>query len=107
MEKSIVYLNENYNKDISLAVISNYASLNYSYFSQLFKEYTGENFINYLRRLRIEKAKKLLSDGEYRINEVSKMVGYVDSKQFTKIFRKLTGVSPSEYKEKIWIINKN
>ncbi|MBC8060503.1 MAG: response regulator [Clostridiaceae bacterium] len=100
MEKSIVYLNENYNKDVNLAVISNYVSLNYSYFSQLFKEYTGENFINYLRRLRMDKAKELLNIGQYRINEVSKMVGYTDSKQFTKIFRKLTGVSPSEYKEK-------
>jgi len=101
MEKSIVYLNENYDKDVNLAVISNYVSLNYSYFSQLFKEYTGENFTNYLRRLRIEKAKQLLDNGEYRINEVGKMVGYIDSKQFTKIFRKLTGVSPSQYKEKI------
>ena len=48
----------------------------------------------------MEEAKKLLNKGEYRINEISKMVGYIDSKQFTKTFRKLTGVSPSEYKEK-------
>lgn len=99
IEKAIDYINENYYKDLNLAIVSNEVSLNYSYFSQVFKEYTGENFVNYLKKIRINKAKELLGDGSYKIYEVAQKVGYEDSKQFAKIFRCITGVSPVEYRE--------
>lgn len=100
IEKAVVYINENYNKDLSLAVVSNVVSLNYSYFSQVFKEHTGENFISYLKKVRIEKAKQLLSNKELKIYEVAKQVGIDDSRQFTKTFKCLTGITPLEYREK-------
>ncbi len=100
VQQSICYINENYHKDINLAIVSNEASLNYFYFSQLFKDTVGENFIDYLKKIRISKAKELLQIREYKIYEVGKKVGFPDSKQFTKNFRKVTGISPTEYREK-------
>jgi two-component system response regulator YesN len=100
VQQSICYINENYHKDLNLAMVSNEVSLNYFYFSQLFKDTVGENFKDYLKKVRIAKAKELLKMGEHKIYEVGKKVGYTDSKQFTKVFRKVTGISPTEYREK-------
>jgi two-component system, response regulator YesN len=99
IEKAIDYINENYYKDLNLAIVSNEVSFNYSYFSQVFKEYTGENFVNYLKKIRINKAKDLLRSSDFKIYEVAQKVGYEDSKQFAKIFRSITGVTPGEYRE--------
>jgi two-component system response regulator YesN len=106
IEKAIDYINNNYYKDLNLAIVSNEVSLNYSYFSQVFKEYTGENFVNYLKKIRINKAKELLKENDYKIYEVAQKVGYDDSKQFAKIFRSITGVSPAEYRDNA-VINNN
>jgi two-component system response regulator YesN len=101
IDKAIDYINNSYYKDLNLATVSNLVSLNYSYFSQLFKEQTGENFVNYLKKVRINKAKELLKNGELKIYEVAQKVGYEDSKQFAKIFRSITGVSPIEYRDSV------
>jgi two-component system response regulator YesN len=100
IQQSIAYINENYHKDLNLAMVSNEVSLNYFYFSQLFKDTIGENFIDYVKKVRISKAKELLQMPEHKIYEVGKKVGYADSKQFAKIFRRVTGISPTEYREK-------
>ncbi|MBM7604189.1 two-component system response regulator YesN [Metabacillus crassostreae] len=98
MEKALGYINENYNKDLNLAVVSNYISLNYSYFSHTFKEYTGLNFVDYLKKIRINEAKKLLVETELKVLEISEMVGYKNPKQFTRVFREIEGVSPKEFR---------
>lgn len=100
IKKALNYINANYYKDITMATVSNEVSLNYSYFSQVFKEHVGDNFVNYLRKIRIERAKELLKTTNLKIYEVSESVGYSDSKQFAKMFRKVSGLSPVEYKEK-------
>lgn len=101
VKKGVEYINNNYNKDINLTIIANEVSLNYTYFCELFKIYTGETFVNYLKKLRVEKAiELLLNNPNHKIYEVANMVGYKDAKQFTKTFRKITGISPIEYKEK-------
>lgn len=100
--KAIKFIQENFHKDINLAVVSNYVSLNYSYFSNLFKEYTGVSFTDYLKKLRIEKSKKLLLETDYKIYEIAEMVGFTNPKHFTKVFRSLEGISPKEYRGK-WI----
>jgi two-component system response regulator YesN len=102
IDKAIEFINNNYRKDINLATVSNEVSLNYSYFSQVFKEQTGENFVSYLKRIRINKAKEILRSDESKVYEVGKMVGYDDSKQFSKHFRSVTGVSPIEYKRNLF-----
>ena len=72
--------------------------MNYSMFSYAFKQYTGKNFVNYLRDLRMEEAKKLLRETDVRINEISLRVGYANPKHFMKTFKGLYGVSPSDFR---------
>ncbi|NLJ90509.1 MAG: response regulator [Clostridiales bacterium] len=95
---AIKFIKENYNKDLNMAVVSNYVSMNYSLFSYVFKEYTGHNFVHYLKNLRINEAKILLEDTNLKVNEISQQVGYNNEKHFMKIFKETCGVSPSEYR---------
>ncbi len=103
IEMAVKYVQDNYRNDLTMAEVANHISLNYSYFSILFKEKTGMNFVDYLRMVRIEKAKDLLQNSIYKIYEVSEMVGYNNTKHFTTTFRALTGISPKEYREKLYI----
>ncbi|MCA1012034.1 response regulator transcription factor [Halobacillus halophilus] len=103
MEKAIDFIHQNAHKDLNMAVVSNYISLNYSYFSHLFKEYTGENFVDYIKKVRIQKAKDLLTNRDNKIFEVSEAVGFSNSKQFSRVFRDIEGISPKEYREKLYM----
>lgn len=100
MDRAIEYIRSNYYKDLNLAVVSNYISLNYSYFSHMFKEFTGQNFVDYLKMVRIEEARKLLKESDYKVFEISEKVGYKNPKQFARVFRELEGISPKEYRER-------
>lgn len=96
---AVDYIRENYGRDLNMAVVSNHISMNYSLFSYLFKEYTGSNFVNYLKGIRMEEAKKLLAGTDMRIMEISARVGYENEKHFMKTFKASCGVSPSEYRK--------
>lgn len=98
IEKSKEYIINNLKTDITLNVISEYVHLSPAYFSRIFKEETGENFSNYVTRVRIEEAMKLLRDGVYKSYEVSSIIGFTDVKYFYKVFRKYTGLTPTEYR---------
>lgn len=93
------YIKNNYSKALSLDEVSYYVNISPYYFSKLFKERTGENFIEYLTNIRIEKAKELLSNSEYSMKEICVMVGYSDPNYFSRSFKKNVGVTPTEYKE--------
>lgn len=94
----ISYLNENYERKISLNKISQNMYLSPVYISKLFKEETGESPINYLIQIRLEKAKEyLMKDKNASIKDVAKSVGYDDAYYFSKLFKKYYGVSPSYY----------
>lgn len=96
---AINYISNNYDKDISRDDIANLIHLNPSYFSHLFKSQLGQSFVEYLRHIRIEKAKYLL---EYSNGcQVHLKVGYNSSKYFAKVFRQQTGYTPSEYKKMV------
>ena len=99
IRQAMEYIQENYDKDLNMAVVSNHISMNYSLFSYMFKEYTGSNFVNYLKGIRMEKAKKLLAETDMRIIEISQQVGYDNEKHFMKTFKASVGVSPSEYRK--------
>ena len=98
IEMSKDYIKENFNKDISLDEISRAVNISPYYFSRIFKEGTGENFIEYLTSIRIEKAKELLSTTEYSMKEIGMMCGYSDPNYFSRSFKKNVGVTPTEYK---------
>lgn len=99
MEQAIAYIQENYATDLNMAVVSNYVSMNYSLFSYAFKMYTGKNFVNYLKDLRVNEAKRLLAETDMRVIEISQQVGYENEKHFMKIFKSVSGVSPTEYRK--------
>ena len=76
IQKAVAYIRENYHKDLNMAVVSNHISMNYSLFSNEFKQYTGSNFVNYLKEIRIEEAKKLLENTDMKVVDISLNVGY-------------------------------
>lgn len=95
--KAIDYITSNYNKDISLEDIANHVYLNPVYFCRFFKQKTGENFTDFLTKVRMDKAVELIALGQYKTYEISELVGYKNSKYFSRVFRQHTGMSPSEY----------
>lgn len=92
-------INASFNKDISLDFISRKVNISPYYFSKIFKEETGENFIDYLTRMRIEQAREMLKKKEYSIKEVCLKVGYKDPNYFSRLFKKQVGMTPTEYRE--------
>lgn len=99
MQQAVEYIRQNYSSDLNMAVVSNHVSMNYSLFSYAFKQYTGQNFVNYLKELRMEEAKRLLAQTQLRVVEISQQVGYENEKHFMKIFKSVCGVSPTEYRK--------
>ena len=97
-KKAMLYIQENYNKDISLDDVSGIVNISPYYFSKIFKEETGENFIEYLTKVRIEKAKEFLAQPDISIKEAGIRSGYTDPNYFSRIFKKQTDMTPSEYK---------
>ncbi|HHW00253.1 MAG TPA: response regulator [Clostridiaceae bacterium] len=90
------YIEANYHEDINLIQLSQKYYMNHIYLSRLFKSQTGENFIDYLTRIRMLKAKELLEKGTFKIKVVSELVGYSNPYYFTKSFKKFFGYPPSE-----------
>ncbi|GFI69219.1 HTH-type transcriptional regulator YesS [Lachnospiraceae bacterium] len=82
-----------------MAVVSNHISMNYSLFSYVFKQYTGNNFVNYLKEIRIQEAKRLLEETDMKVVDISGRVGYENEKHFMKTFKASCGVSPTEYRK--------
>lgn len=99
IKQAVEYIEQNYASDLNMAVVSNHISMNYSLFSYSFKQYTGSNFVNYLKDIRMREAKRLLAETDMRIIEISQAVGYENEKHFMKIFKASCGVSPSEYRK--------
>ena len=99
--KSKEYINQKFSKDISLEEVAKHVDISSYYFSKLFKEEEGMNFIDYVTNLRIEKAKRLLKEGNVSIKEVCVESGYTDPNYFSRIFKKVVGITPTEYKEGI------
>lgn len=103
VEEAKKYIEVHLSREIPLEEVADLLGLNPSYFSQLFKQTTGETFVQYRIRRRMEKAKKLLEQPHYRITDISYEVGYADHPHFTKTFKKFTGLSPSEYRDRLGI----
>lgn len=95
------YVQENYYKDIDMAVVSNIVSLSYSHFSKVFKDETGINFSDYLFKVRMEKALEMLSNPVNKIHDIAQSIGYSNPKHFTRAFKNHFGFSPSEYRGNI------
>ena len=93
------YIQEHYRETITLEEVSGIAGFNASYFSALFKKESGMTFLEYLSNVRVNKAKELLHNTELSIAEICCNVGYLDIKHFNKIFKRITSVSPAEFRK--------
>lgn len=96
--KAKAYIDDNFAKDIGLNDVSKEVSISPQYFSTIFKEELGVNFIEYLRNRRVEVAKKMLRERKHSVKEICYKVGYNDPNYFSRLFKKLVGVSPTEFK---------
>lgn len=97
------YVDENYSSEINLTDIANTLHMDYYYLSHYFKEQTNENLSVYINKVRVEKSKKYLADNKTPISEVSDLVGFSEHNYFSKIFKKYTGITPSEYKKRMLV----
>ena len=97
--KALNYISKNYMRKISLEEVAATVYLSPSYFSKIFKEETGTNFVTYLNSHRISVSKRLLMDNSIDIADISYLVGYEDQSYFTKSFKKMTGITPGKFRE--------
>ena len=88
-------------EELSLGQVARAASTSANYFSEKFKEATGINFVKYVAGIRFEKAAALLGQADLRISEIAFACGFQSLSQFNRIFKKLAGKSPSEYRAAI------
>ncbi|MCR5301361.1 MAG: response regulator [Lachnospiraceae bacterium] len=100
IRQALEYIENNAGKDISLNEISEKLNISSYYFSKLFKEETNEGFVEYLTKRRVEKAKEMLKDQSKSIKEIGSVCGYSDPNYFSRIFKKATGMTPTEYRER-------
>jgi Response regulator containing CheY-like receiver domain and AraC-type DNA-binding domain len=84
----------------TLAEVAARGNMHPSYFSLQFKKAVGMNYVDYLRKLRIEEAERLLKESELRIYEIGAAVGYHDAKHFAQTFKEVTGLSPIAYRQR-------
>lgn len=96
------YIDKSYMNEISLISIAEYVHMNHIYISRLIKRETGSTFLDILTKLRMDKACELLENPEYKTYEVSRLIGIEDSGYFSQLFKKNFGITPSEYREKIY-----
>lgn len=98
MKKAKKYIELNYNRAITLEDAAASVNLSPNYFSNLFKATYGENFIDFLTKVRMEKARKLVLKDEHSLKEISYFVGYNDPNYFSRVFRRYYHSSPRKYK---------
>ena len=97
VKKAIHYMSEHYNENITLNEISNLVGVSVQYFSKLFKDEVGCNFVDWLNSLRINRAKELMTTTQMSIKEVGFHVGYNDPNYFSRIFKRYEGIAPTEF----------
>jgi two-component system response regulator YesN len=97
--KAVDYIKRNYMERITLEEVASSVYLNSSYFSKIFKKEMKCSFISYINKIRINASKNLLSDISIPLADVSTLVGFEDQSYFTKVFKKVTGMTPGKFRE--------
>ena len=95
------FIREHHTEDLSLLQVAQVANANHFHFCRLFKRSTGLSFTNFLSRVRIEKSKNLLNNPQLRVSEIAYEVGFQSLTHFNRVFQKLLGQSPTEYRLKL------
>lgn len=95
------YIHEHQTNDLSLSEVAKAVNTSTFYFCKMFKKATGLNFTDYISRVRIEKAKNLLINPNLRVSEIAYEIGFQSLTHFNRVFRKMTGQSPTEYRDQL------
>lgn len=95
------FIEHNYMDDISLQTVAEAMNYSDAYFCKIFKQCFDKNFIVYLSEYRVARAKELLGDVLINVKDVSQKVGYRDSNYFAKVFKRIAGVTPTEYRTQV------
>ena len=96
--KARKFIHAHSDEELSLTKVAKFVNISPNHLSEKFKEVTGVNFVDYIARTRTEKACDLLQDRELRISEIAFAVGFQSLSQFNRVFKRLTGKSPSAYR---------
>jgi len=99
---AIQYIEEHYSKKISLSSLAEELYVHPTYLSNSFKKQTGTNIVDFINNHRIEVAKELLKDSRNKIYWVADRVGFANQRYFSQKFKKITGCTPVEYKQKVF-----
>jgi len=99
--KGIQYIHEHYHESINLPQLCDYLNLNMCYFCVLFKNQTSMTFSQYLNKIRINESKKLLEETDASIIDISLSVGFNNHNHFSATFKKLTGMTPTQYRNQL------
>lgn len=97
------YIREHLTEELNLKLVADKVGISTAYLSTLFKQYLGCGFVDYLNKTRIEYACNYMQDGEMKIYEIAYMAGFHDEKYFSRVFKKVTGQSPSEYRRMLGV----
>ena len=99
INRAITYINENYGTHLTTKELAEMVHLSEGYFCQLFREVTGRSAIDYLNRLRMDKAEQILVQTDVTVSEAAYCCGFEDANYFSRIFKKRTGYSPLKYRD--------
>lgn len=100
IQKAIVYIEEQIGKDLRLQQVAEFVHLHPNHLSEIFKKETGMKFVDYVTGKKVGRAAEILATSPAKVSEVANRVGYEDVKYFGQIFKKYTGLTPSEYRDK-------
>ena len=101
IRKALKWIDEHYKEPISQQMVADYVYLNTAYFSSLFSKSMGKTFSEYLMNYRIQKVQKRLERSNEKIKEIALTEGFIDYQYFCKVFKKLIGINPSEYRQRL------
>lgn len=99
ISEAVHYIHQNYARAISLDEVAEFSNVSAAYLSKLFKEELEVGFTEYLTQIRLEESEKLLADTNMSVKDIAAAVGYPDEKYYSKLFKKITGIKPTEYRK--------
>ena len=101
MTYAVQYIEKNLTKNLTLESAAAYMNISLHYFSKLFKNEVGENFIDYVTDKKVERAKELIRDTDIPLNTIAFELGFNEANYFSKVFKKKAGISPSQFRKKV------
>ncbi|AGX06407.1 MULTISPECIES: response regulator transcription factor [Bacillus] len=99
IERALEYIRTYYKSEIKAQEVADVVNITPNYFSSLFKQKTGKSFNEYVNHMRVEEAKTLLEETPFKINEIAEQAGFHEYKYFVEVFRKFSGMTPTQYRK--------